>query len=300
VVKKKRAFILMIRKNNEPIAPYTYYKIGGVAREVYFPESADDCDGLLRMLAETGTPYYVLGGGSNVLVGDGYWDGAVVMLSAMNWHWPDDVSVTCGAGMASSDIAELALSSGRSGLEFLYLLPGSIGGAVAGNARYDNISASDVLIRLTACHPVQGLRVFQNADVDFAYKKTSLVSEGWIICEVTLGWKAGSAGEIQARMDDIRRKREQSRHFEYPSAGCVFKNDHTRNIQVGRLLDSLGLKGIRVGDAEVADFHANFIVNRGQATARDVMQLIERIEKEVRERKGVELEREIRLVGTFG
>ncbi len=289
----------MIEKTNELIAPYTHYKIGGAAREVWFPESAGECCDILKRLKESGTPYYILGGGSNVLVGDGYWGGVVVILSALKGCGCGDSSVTCGAGVLSSEIAAIALANKKTGLEFLHLLPGTIGGATAGNARFDNIGVSDVLLGLAACHPEHGIREFQRQDLDFSYKYNSLIPGDWIICEVTLGWKDGDPGKIRARMDEITRKREGSHHFDFPSAGCVFKNDHARNVQVGRLLDSLGMKGMRVGDAEIADFHANFIVNRGHATAHDVLTLIETIEREVKARTGITLDREIRLAGTF-
>ncbi|MFC1512010.1 UDP-N-acetylmuramate dehydrogenase [Candidatus Latescibacterota bacterium] len=289
----------MITKLEEPIASYTHYRIGGIAREAYFPETTDECAELCRTFAALKTPHYILGGGSNVLVGDGYWDGAVILTGNLREYIISDASITSGAGLESSKIAEIALQQGKTGLEFLHLLPGSIGGAVAGNARYDNTSVSDVLEGIVACHPEVGIRKFEPSAIRFAYKHTSIVTEGWFICEVTLRWRDGESGVIRERMREIERKRTDSRHFDYPSAGCIFKNDHARNIQAGRLLDSLGLKGMRVGDAEVAGFHANFIVNRGSATARDVLTLIERIESIVRERTGIVLDRELKLAGTF-
>jgi len=282
-----------------PIKDHTHYHIGGVAREVYFPVTAEDMRDVLKSLIETDTPYYVLGGGSNVLVGDGYWDGAVIVTTGMNRLEPNTGHIRCGAGVASSTIAETALEYGKTGLEFLYLLPGSIGGALAMNARYDMTSISDVLIDATAVHPLMGLRTFVQSEIDFAYKHTGIISEGWYICACSLRWVDGDPAEIRTRMDRIDWKRSESRHFEYPSCGCIFKNDHNRNIQAGKLLDSLGVKGMRVGDAAVAEYHANFIANLGNATAHDVLTLIEQIEKIVRDRTGIELEREVQLAGSF-
>lgn len=286
-------------KHDIPIKDHTHYEIGGIARDVYFPGTAKDMGDILRKLTETETPYYVLGGGSNVLVGDGYWDGAVIITTGMDRLEPGTDHIACGSGVPSSTIAETALDCGKTGLEFLYLLPGSIGGALAMNARYDMTSISDVLIDVTAVHPRLGLRSFTRNEIDFAYKHTGIISEGWYICSCTLSWREDDPGEIRARMDLIEQKRTDSRHFEYPSCGCIFKNDHTRNIQAGKLIDSLGLKGMRVGDAAVADYHANFIANLGNATAQDVITLIEKIEAIVRDRTGIEMEREVRLAGTF-
>lgn len=284
---------------NVPIAPYTHYHIGGSAREIYFPETAVEFAALLHELRDRGADYFILGGGSNVLVGDGFWDGAVVITTRMERFeaFPDHLS--CGAGLPSSRVAEIARDHGKTGLEFLYLLPGTIGGALAGNARYDMRNVSDTLVSVTAVHPEQGVRVFRKEEIGFAYKHTSIVREGWFIAELALVWNAGDPAEISRHMEKIEQARAAGHHFDYPSCGCVFKNDHARNIQAGRLLDSLGLKGLREGGAEVSPFHANFIINTGNATARDVRTLIERVEAVVREHAGVELEKEVRFVGTF-
>jgi UDP-N-acetylmuramate dehydrogenase len=207
--------------------------------------------------------------------------------------------LVCGAGLPSSQVAELARDHGKTGLEFLYRLPGTIGGALAGNARYDFRNVSDPLLSLAAVHPEEGIRTFHKEDIEFAYKHASITAGGWIICELAFGWSDGDPETIARRMTEIERARTESGQFASPSCGCVFKNDYTRNIQAGRLIDSLGLKGLSEGGAKVADFHANFIVNTGNATARDVLALIEQIEWIVKEKTGIELEREVRLAGKF-
>lgn len=281
------------------LADYTYYKIGGTARDVYFPESCGDFHDAVTALERDTVPYFILGGGTNVLVGDGYWDGAVIVTTRMNQTIVSDDRLVCGAGLLSSDTAEIALEHGKSGLEFLYKLPGTVGGAIAGNARFDDTNISDVLIALTAVHPAHGMRRFEAADLEFAYKYNRIAREGWYICEAEMAWRDGDRASIRERMDRIGSFRNDSHHFDYPSCGCIFKNDHAANIQAGRLLDSLGLKGMREGGAEVAPFHANFIINTGGASARDVLTLIERIEGIVREKTGIVLEREVRTCGNF-
>ena len=281
------------------LAPYTTYRIGGVAREAYFPETAEELWDILASLRENRMEWFVLGCGSNVLVGDNFWDGAVIITTRIDrWRAGPD-GIVCGAGLPSSRVAEIARDHGKTGLEFLFLLPGTIGGALAGNARYDYRNVSDPLLSVVAVHPEEGIRAFCKEDLAFAYKHTSLTAGGWIISELELAWSDGNPEAILRRMEEIERARTEGGHFLYPSCGCVFKNDYARNIQAGRLIDSLGLKGLSEGGAKVADFHANFIVNTGNATARDVLALIERIERIVRERTGIILEREVRLVGTF-
>lgn len=286
-------------ERNVSLAQYTHYKIGGVARETYSPATAKEFHEILQYFKESGTDYFILGGGSNTLVGDGYYDGAVVLTHRMDWHKTFDGYILCGAGMASSKIAEIALEHAKTGLEFLYLLPGSIGGALAGNARFDNINVSDMVVWLTAVHPEEGIKEFGKSVIQFGYKFNSIIQEGWYICEIAMKWENGDESLIRQRMEEIEKERSDSHHFDFPSSGCIFKNDHSLNIQAGRLIDSLGLKGLTVGGAQVAQFHANFIINTGNATASDVLELIEKIEKTVYEKTGIRLEREVRLQGTF-
>ena len=286
-------------RKNIPIASYTRYKIGGVAREVYFPSNTQEFHEALVFLKEKNVPYYILGGGSNVLVGDGYWDGAVIITTGMVTFESFDDRIVCGAGLQSSHIAEIALEHSKTGLEFLYLLPGTIGGALAMNARYDMINISETLISFKAVHPEKGIETFMKNDVDFAYKYNSIAYDGWYICEIILSWKDGVPELIHKRMDGIEQKRVEGGHFDYPSCGCIFKNDYKRNIQAGRLLDEMGFKGYQIGGAKVSQHHANFIINTGNATARDVLSIIEHIEGEVKAKKGIELEREVRRLGTF-
>ena len=290
---------MILAEHNMSLAEYTSYKIGGNARDVYFPSNADELLEVLEHLVESKTPFFMLAGGSNVLVGDAFFDGAVIIMTRMDSFTMHEDHLVCGAGLSSTRAAEIALESGKSGLEFLYKLPGTVGGGLAGNARFSDVNVSDVLLSVTAVHPEHGKRVFDQSTLDFAYKKNSLTLGGWYICELTLSWLDGDKVAIESRMDEIDTFRKERHHFDHPSCGCIFKNDHARNIQVGRLIDSLALKGTRVGGAEIADFHANFIVNTGNATARDVLDLIEKVERIVMEEKGLTLEREVKLYGNF-
>ncbi len=177
----------------------------------------------------------MLGGGSNVLVGDGFWDGAVIVTTRMD-HWrAEDDRLVCGAGLPSSKVSEIARDHGKTGLEFLHLLPGTIGGALAGNARYDYRNVSDALISVASVHPDGRSGIFPKEDIEFAYKKTSLTSEGWILCELELAWADGDPSAIGERMASIEHARAEGGHFSLPSCGCIFKNDHARNVQAGRL-----------------------------------------------------------------
>lgn len=281
------------------LAPLTYYKTGGKARDVFFPVNADEMFDVLRQVSDSGKEYFILGGGSNVLIGDGYFDGVVIVTTGINYFSVSDDFITCGAGIESSKVAEIAHERSRTGLEFLYKLPGSIGGAIAGNARFKNINISDILLSLSAVHPKKGIKDFIREDIDFAYKFNSLTHSGWFITEATLKWSNGDRDIIKTEMDEIERFRNISHHFDYPSCGCVFKNDYKHNVQIGKLVESLGLKGYTIGGAKIADFHGNFIINTGNATANDILALIEFVEKTALEKTGLELEREVRILGNF-
>jgi len=286
-------------EKNISIAPYTSYKIGGKAREVYFPGDTSEMLEVFQSLRNLDTDYYILGGGSNVLVGEGFWDGVVVITTHMDSFETHEDYLLCSAGIPSSQVAEIAHDHAKTGLEFLYLLQGSIGGALAGNARFDNKNVSDILISVLAVHPKKGMKRFRAQDIIFDYKDTRIIKEGWIISELSLAWKDGDIGVIEKYMEEIKLFRANSHHFDFPSCGCVFKNDHSRNIQAGRLIDTLGLKGLSVGGAQVAPFHANFIIDTGSATACDILDLIELIEKTVLEKTGITLEREVKVLGSF-
>lgn len=285
-------------KHNISISPSTYYKIGGLARDVYFPENIEDIDNAYSSIIKDGYPFYILGGGTNVLVGDKYWDGAVISTLRMNYHISGQSSLICGAGLLSSKVAEIACEHSKTGLEFLYLLPGTIGGAISGNARFEGINISERILSIIALGE-NGLNKYEPESIVFAYKYNNLTASGMIIVEACLSWNDGDVEKIKDDMEKIETFRNKSHHFDYPSCGCIFKNNHERNIQAGHLIDSLGLKGMRIGGAEVSPFHANFIINNGNASAADVLSLIEKIEKTVYDKTGIELEREVKLLGAF-
>ncbi len=174
-----------------------------IAREGDFPENTSELLDVLQTLVAASTPYYILGGGTNVIVGDGYWDGAVIITTNMSILVVCDNYLTCGTGLPSSRVAEIAFDHSKTGLEFLYLLPGSIGGALSGNARYANKNVSDVFISTLAVHPDKGMKRFRKNEIKFAYKYTNIVEESWIVSELSLAWKDGSTDSIRKKVNPI-------------------------------------------------------------------------------------------------
>jgi UDP-N-acetylmuramate dehydrogenase len=281
-----------------PLAPYTSWKIGGPADALVLLESSAELASVMRLVFKRALPWFVLGSGSNLLVGDGGIRGIVVRLggefAAIDVeHVGDRVTVTAGASASMPLVVAQAASLGASGIGSLAGIPGSVGGALRMNAGTDREFGEfvrDVWVHTPAkpdAHPVSP---------QYFYRHTTLARDA-IVARVTLDFERGDPAtvreETQARL--VRRKRTQP--LQHPNAGPCFRNPP--GDKAGRLIEAAGAKGWRVGDAEVSELHANFIVNRGDATAADVAGLLARVRREVAERFGVELELEVHFVGVF-
>jgi UDP-N-acetylmuramate dehydrogenase len=283
---------------DEPLAPYTSWKIGGPADAFAQVETSAELARIMRLVFKRSLPWFVLGSGSNLLVGDGGIRGIVVRLSgefaAIDVSATDDfVTVRAGASASMPQVVAQAASFGAIGIDSLAGIPGSAGGALRMNAGTDREFGEfvrDVWVHTPAkpdAHPVTP---------QYFYRHTTLARDA-IVESVTLDFERGDVAavreETQARL--VRRKRTQP--LQYPNAGSCFRNPP--GDKAGRLIEAVGAKGWREGDAEVSDLHANFIVNRGNATAADVACLLARVRREVAERAGVELELEVHFVGVF-
>lgn len=285
---------------NEPLAPYTTFRIGGPADILLLPgNSGEFVRGLVWARANR-LPVTVLGGGSNVLVADSGISGAVILTVAMREIQFAGPVVTAQAGAEMSDLSAACVSRGLAGLENFYGMPGTIGGAVCMNARCWGRSIADCLVDVTAAGQEGEIRCLTPAEMGLANKRSCFQDGGsWVL---TVRLKLSGAADPEAlrlEMEDFRRRREENGHYLFPNAGCIFKNNYELGIPSGKLIEQCGLKGSRVGAAEVFDRHANFIVNRGGATAADVFALIRRVETAVYEKTGNRLEREIRLLGRW-
>jgi UDP-N-acetylmuramate dehydrogenase len=282
-----------------PLAAHTHYRIGGPADLALFPADAQDLARAVELLDAAGLPRVVLGGGCNVLVSDRGVRGAVVLTEALRQVRVEDGALTAGAGARSHDVALAALDAGLTGAEFLAHLPGSIGGACFMNARAYGGEISQVLRRAAVVDPAIGLSEVQLDASQFAYKRSPFQTSGAIVAEAVLQLADGDRRQIEDRMTHIERERRARHELDHPSCGCVFQNDHAIGVPSGQLIESCGLKGYRVGDAQVSLHHANFVFNLGAATARDVHTVIEHVRRTVAERTGHHLELEVQLVGDW-
>ena len=284
-------------RRREPLADHTSFRIGGPAEWFAEPSSIEELVEVLRASVRRGTPVWVLGGGTNTLAADRGLHGLVVHLGAgfrtiqpRSAETPAPcMDVACGAAVLTQRLVRLAATQGWGEVESLAGLPGQVGGAVAMNAqdigrfvqRVDLVSLDGTLRQLT------------RAQLQFRYRDTAL--DPGIIARVLLRFPLISSTEAQQRIQHVLRYRHTTQETGLPSAGCAFKNPP--GIGAGRLIDEAGLKGVRIGDAQVSHRHANFIVNLGRATCDDVLSLMEHIQQRVHRRHGVWLEPEVRLLG---
>ncbi len=281
---------------DEPMAKHTTFRIGGPADYLVRPASAREVAAVLAAAGRHGVPVVVLGNGSNVLVRDKGIRGLVLKLdAAMGEISHNGATVKAGAGAALGDVARYAGSIGLTGLEFAVGIPGSIGGAVFMNAGAYDGEIGCLVAAVTAVSPDGRLQRFGHADIRFGYRDSIFQHNGCIICEVELALAAGDDTAIGSKMSDYTCRREAKQPIELPSAGSTFKRPP--GYFAGTLIEQAGLKGFRIGGAEVSGKHAGFIVNVGGATAADVLALIKEVQRQVFERFGVRLQPEVRIFG---
>lgn len=292
---------------DEPMARHTTFKIGGPADALAQPQNESQLRQLVQWAGQNNIPYLVLGAGSNLLVRDGGIRGVVICLSAMagdvQWRQsPPQVSVTAGAGVPTKRLCVLALKQGWEGMNFALGIPGTVGGAVLMNAGTAQGCMADVLSALTVMTGSGQTQRIVRDQLQVQYRGLQLPSR----MQNALGRVIVMTAEFRltlGRRDLVRRQARQMMQARarkqpgwQPSAGCFFKNPSAQ-MPAGRLIDEAGLKGLRVGQAQVSLRHANFIINRGGATAGDVIGLVEQIRKRVKTKFGIMLQPEVRIVG---
>lgn len=281
----------------EPLAGRTTMRIGGPARVLAEPAGESDLRLLLVAAREAGLPVFFLGRGSNLLVPDAGVAGLVVCLVHESWQSfavRPDGTVWAGAGLRLKNLCGLATKAGLAGFEFLEGIPGSVGGALRMNAGAMGGWMFDVVDAVHLMTLAGETRILRRSDMHVDYRHCAELQEAIALGAVLRPALPAAAEDIRRQIDVYQRKRQESQPRE-PSAGCIFKNPPGNSA--GRLIDQSGLKGERVGDAEVSPVHANFIVNRGHATSADVIALVRRVRARVLEKHGVNLEPEVLLFG---
>lgn len=280
---------------NTPLAPHTTFRIGGAARLAVFPKNADEAAAAFDILRTEGVRILVIGNGSNLLVSDNGFDGAAVILTGLRSVETCGCRITAGAGVPLTRLAVEASKSSLTGLEFAYGIPGTVGGGIYMNAGAYGGDMSQAVVSSRYYDLATGEKGTLDASShEFAYRHSAYMGGSKVILSATFELIVGDQAEIAAKMDDLMSRRRDKQPLEYPSAGSVFKRGN--GFITAQAIDEAGLKGRTVGGAQVSEKHAGFIVNRGGATARDVLELIGIIKAEIKAKFGYDIECEVRYI----
>ena len=299
---KKKILQLGIAKENiqfdEPMAKHTTFKIGGPADCYIKIDKMQDLRTILKFAKEHQIPLTILGNGSNVLVLDKGIRGIVLSIrfnkiEMMNLG--DKLYANVGAGIKISVFGHLLLRNALTGFEELAGIPGTIGGAVRMNAGAHGKEFKDI-VNLVTCMDYDGnIHQFKNKDMEFSYRRSMLKENKYIVIEVGMEFKKGKEKEIKEKMEEYATFRREKQPLEYPSAGSTFKRG--TDYITAKLIDEAGLKGYHIGGAEVSTKHAGFIINKGEATAKDILELIEYVKHKIEEKFNKKIELEIEIMG---
>ena len=278
---------------NEPMSKHTSFKIGGTADTYIKVDTLSKLSAILKECKQSDIEYILLGNGSNVLVSDDGIRGVVIRLDGdfRQIALVDENTIYCGAGATLAQLCKFALNCGLTGLEFAWGIPGSVGGAVFMNAGAYDGEMKNVVHSVSHVSPDGKIGRIEKDDLDFGYRTSVYRKNNMIITGVTLKLEKGNTDDIRDKMDDFMNRRTSKQPLEYPSAGSVFKRPEGNFA--GALIQQCGLKGKSVGGAQVSEKHAGFIINKSNATANDVKNLVKEIQNTVAEKTGYNLECEL-------
>ncbi len=283
-------------EKNVDISKLTTYRTGGKAMCLIYPKNASLLAKLIRLIKEYDLKYKVIGNGSNLLFSDKFYDGVLIKLSELDNIDINGTKITVGAGYSLIRLCNVAMRSSLAGLEFASGIPGTIGGAVFMNAGAYNKDMGYIVKSVKVLTPKLEIITLTNSELKFHYRTSFLQKHKNYIClEATLKLYKGKKHEIEKVIKDRRERRKISQPLEYPSAGSVFRNPSPDNPS-GKLIEDLGLKGIKKGGAEVSDKHANFIINKDNATSKDIHDLILFVKKAVKDEYNIDLKVEQEFV----
>lgn len=283
---------------DEPMRNHTSFRIGGPADVLIMPADADELRNIMNFTNENCIPLEIIGNGTNLLVSDEGVDGVIIKIrDCFDSIAILEQKVVVGAGYMLLRLSRLVAGHGLSGLEFAVGIPGTVGGATVMNAGAHGGQMRDIVTQVTVMDRMGEVITLTNKELEYSYRKSKLQGLGFIILEAELELKRGSPADIKQKMAEFLRWRKKSQPLNFPNAGSIFKNPV--NGYAGKLIEHYGCKGMMVGDAQVSELHANFILNKGNATARDVVSLINEVHMKVIEEAGVDLELEIKIIGCW-
>lgn len=281
---------------NEPMSKHTSFKIGGPADILVLPTTVDEIKHALTLCKAYGIPYQIIGNGSNLLVRDKGIRGVVIKI-AENYNTVkiEENVVTAQAGILLSTLSKKIMENTLAGFEFASGIPGTLGGAVAMNAGAYGSEMKDVIMGATLMDDKGNVVYLDRDALELEYRNSIVLKKGYIVLEAKISLQFGDIEKIKEITNDLTQKRTTKQPLHLPSAGSTFKRPP--GFFAGKLIEDSGLKGVRVGDAQVSDLHSGFIVNIGKASAEDVLNLIGLVQKVVRDKFGVDLHPEVRVIG---
>ena len=274
---------------------HIYFKVGGKVDILLKPTKIEQIEDTIKVCNSNNIPYIVIGNGSNLLVKDGGIRGVVIKLCDLNEVIVDDRNIKAYCGALLKDVSTIAMENSLAGIEFACGIPGSMGGAVFMNAGAYDGEIKNTIIEAEVIDKEGNYKLLRGEGLQFGYRTSNIKSEGYIVVSATLGLVEGDKEKISSRIDDLTQKREERQPLEYPSAGSTFKRPEGHFA--GKLIEDAGLKGYSIGGAQVSEKHSGFVINKGGATAKDVLDLINHIQEEVKRQFGVELKTEVRILG---
>jgi len=283
-------------KLNEPMKNHTSFRVGGPADILIMPSNTERLVEVLKLCKEKKVPFFIMGNGTNLIVRDKGIRGVVIKTyENFNEYKVIDNVIEAYAGILLSRIADIALEKELSGLEFASGIPGTLGGAVFMNAGAYGGEMKDIVIQTEYIDSDNQVRVLSGSQHEFGYRSSCIQRESGIVLKSRIMLKKGSKSEIKAVMEDLNTRRTEKQPLELPSAGSVFRRPE--GYYAGKLIQDCGLRGYRIGGAEVSCKHCGFIVNSDGATAEDIISLIKHIQKSVKAKFGVDMRTEVRIVG---
>ena len=278
-------------KEDISLRNYNTYRINTTCKFLVFPKNIEELIEVIKYLKENNLKYYMLGNGSNIILSMEYYDGVMIKLDNLNNVIYKDNLVTADAGCSLIKLSLDTIEKGLSGMECLAGIPGCVGASVAMNAGAYNGDISEILKEITVLTPNNEVVTMKKEELDFSYRNSFLKkNKDYVVLSATFELSEGNIEEMKHQVQERRKKRIASQPLDMPSAGSVFRNPE--NDYAGALIEKHNLKGYNINGAEVSTKHANFIVNKGNATGKDIVELIEIIQKEIKEKENIELKLE--------
>lgn len=283
---------------DEPMKKHTTFRVGGNADYFVMPQNAEEVKNIVALCKEADMPYYILGNGSNLLVGDKGYRGVIIQIyKEMNRIQIEGDRVKAQAGALLSRVGTATLEAELTGFEFAAGIPGTVGGAVVMNAGAYGGEMKDIIVNATVLTQDGDIITINKEDLELGYRTSVIAKKGYVVLEAEYQLQKGDKEAIRARMDELKVQRVTKQPLEYPSAGSTFKRPE--GYFAGKLIQDAGLRGFQVGGAEVSEKHCGFVINKDQATAADIRELMRQVSDKVMQEFGVKLEPEVKTLGDF-